>query len=459
MAECQLARHKVPHCSDALLQRAYTLPPRWPIDAFHLVMELGTPGSCDLYAHRSRGFCCDLGRREGGRHQRLTDEPEPHMMEAIASFLEDCSRRPAARQCRALDLGANNGWMTSAMLSLGSHVVAVEPAADFARAINETATLNCWSDRLTIHNSRACVRGRGECFEPRRCPDCSGCGGWRWGNIYGLDQNKVRYGRNCSSILNLPDTVGGRDFEELLWEAAGPDGRIDLLKMDADGPEGQWMNALERLLSSGGGERGERGENGERGGSSSSPHTSGGGGRRLRVHTIIVEASAVEPRTMVRFQSNHGYTVLRLDQHDGRRWLTPEGFDAFSAEGTIERLGRFVDEHEAADRKHCKYSPPTRLVPMGDNISRLQLEDEWFGVRNMRHVFHIKPNLTEQGWTTIMQPAIKCSYPGQYVLTLDPPRKLLLEERSWRISLPGFMESPEYKHRPNGSERAPPTRS
>ncbi|EOD11053.1 hypothetical protein EMIHUDRAFT_104836 [Emiliania huxleyi CCMP1516] len=440
----QHARHKAPHCSEALLERAYTLPPRWPIDAFHLIMELGTPGSCDLYAHRSRGFCCDLGRREGGRHQRLTDEPEPHIMEAIASFLEDCSRRPAARRCRALDLGANNGWMTAAMLALGSHVVAVEPAADFARAINETAALNCWSDRLTIHNSRACVRGIAECFEPRHCPDCSGCGGWRWGNIYGLDQNKVRYGRNCSSQLTLPDSVSGRDFEELLWEAAGADGRIDLLKMDADGPEGRWMSTLERLIS-GGADR----ETKERGAGGHS------GGRRLRVHTIIVEASHVEPRTMVRYQSVHGYTVLRLDQHDGRRWLTPEGFDAFSAEGTIE----------PGDRKHCKYSPPTRLAPMGDNVSRFELEDEWFGVRAMRHVFHIKPNLTEQGWTTIMQPAIRCSYPGQYVLTLDSPRRLLPEERSLRASLPGYLASPEYRHMNaqkelmGASARATPTAS
>jgi SAM-dependent methyltransferase len=427
--ECQHARHKAPHCSTALLQRAYTLPPRWPIDAFHLIMELGTPGSCDLYAHKSRGFCCDLGRHDVGRHNRLTDEPEPHIMEAIASFLEGCSRRSGTRRCRALDLGANNGWMTAAMLSLGSHVVAVEPSADFARAIHETAALNCWSDRLTIYNSRACVPGvpgSSKCFEPELCPDCSGCGGWRWGNIYGHDQNRAKYGRNCSRNFNLPESVGGRDFEELLWEAAGPDGKIDLLKMDADGPEGRWMSLLERLISG-------RGDS-ER------------GGRRLRVHSIIVEASHVEPRTMVRFQSSHGYTVLRLDQHDGRRWLTPEGFDAFSANGTIERLDRFQKEHEPADRKHCKYSPPTRLVPMGDNISRFALEDEWFGVRALRHVFHIKPNLTEQGWTTVMQPVIRCSYPGQYVLTLDPPHRLLPEERSVKRALPGYIGSPEYLH-------------
>ena len=319
------------------------------------------------------------------------------------------------------------------MLSLGSHVVAVEPAADLARALNETGVLNCWRDRLTVHNSRACVHNEKKCFAPAQCPDCSGCGGWRWGNVNGHPQIKVAHGVNCSAQIGLPESVGGLDFEELVWEAAGPDGMLDLLKMDADGPEGRWMSTLAQML---------QGESH----SGNSGAGSGSGARRLKVHTIIVEGSYLEPRTMVQFQRVHGYTVLRLDQHDGRRWLTPEGFDAYSPEGTLDRLDRFRDEHARADRARCKYSPPSHFAPMGDNISRLDLEDEWFGVRAMRHVFHVRPNLTEQAWTTILQPAVRCSYPGQYVLTLDSPRKLLPEERSVKLALPSWRDSVEYRH-------------
>ena len=40
-----------------LYARSYTLPPRWPFPAIHLVMEV-EPGSCDLY-HKP-GTCCAL---------------------------------------------------------------------------------------------------------------------------------------------------------------------------------------------------------------------------------------------------------------------------------------------------------------------------------------------------------------------------------------------------------------
>ena len=78
----------------------------------------------------------------------------------------------------------------------------------------------------------------------------------------------------------------------------------------------------------------------------------------------------------------------------------------------------------------CKYSPPGPHRPLADNVSRTKLEDEWFAVRAMRHVFHIRPNTTVQGWTTIMQPVLKCSYPLQYVLTLETADGLLPEVQS-----------------------------
>ena len=192
------------------------------------------------------------------------------------------------------------------------------------------------------------------------CARCS-CGGWRWGDGFGASQIDESHGEGCAERFGLPTNVSGLAFESLVWEAAAGTGEIDLIKMDADGPEGLWLKALKVMLH---------------------------GDRPLRVRTIIVEASFVNPETMHHFQNVLGYTVLRLDRHDARRYVTREGFDAYSAPGSIEPLDRLQKQHEPIDRLKCKYSPPGPHRPLADNVSRTKLEDEWFAVRAMRHVFH-----------------------------------------------------------------------
>ena len=415
LVQSKQRRYSAPHCSEALLARSYTLPPRWPWGAFHLVMEF-TPNTCDFYAEGATSFCSGmaaLNPPSGG-----SGEPESHVTEALASFLSHCARS----SCRSLDLGANNGWMTGYMLSAGSHVLAVEPSKDFARAITETGRLNCgWTDRLTVRNVRACTPGMGQaCLAPSACGKCS-CGGWRWGSTQGAPQIDVAHGKGCAERFGLPANVSGLAFEDLVWEAAAGTGEIDLIKMDADGPEGLWLKALSVMLH---------------------------GDRPLRVRTIIVEASNVDPRTMHHFQNVLGYTVLRLDIHDARRHITREGFDAYSAPSSIEPLDRLQEQHEPIDRLRCKYSPPGPHRPLADNVPRTKLEGEWFAVRAMRHVFHIRPNTTVQGWATIMQPVLR---PMQYVLTLETADELLPEAQ--RLS-PGERDSPE-RCRMLGYDKAP----
>ena len=143
--------------------------------------------------------------------------------------------------------------------------------------------------------------------------------------------------------------------------------------------------------------------------------------------------------------------MLRLDKHDARRHVTREGFDEYSAPGSIEPLDRLQKQHEPIDRLKCKYSPPGPHRPLADNVSRTKLEDEWFAVRAMRHVFHIHPNTTVQGWATIMQPVLRCSYPMQYVLTLETADELLPEAQG---SSPGERDSPE-RCRMLGYDKAP----
>jgi FkbM family methyltransferase len=220
---CQASR-SAPWCgSSELLSRSYEVRARWPFDAFHLVTEFA-PGTCDLYSYKARWFCCQLTTRK-------SSEPERHVTQAIASFLAHCLRRT----CRSLDLGANNGWMSSLMLQLGSHVLSVEPAPDFARAIRETAALNCWQARAVVMNGRACAAAAGPgCLAPEQQFRCDG-NGWRWGNTNGPSQNAVKYGSQCSTVHGLPTEVMGWPLSQLIHQATGPGAVLDLIKMDADG--------------------------------------------------------------------------------------------------------------------------------------------------------------------------------------------------------------------------------
>ena len=146
-----------------------------------------------------------------------------------------------------------------------------------------------------------------------------------------MSQIKAKHGDQCAEHLSLPSSVGGVDFQKVVWEAAADRGEIDLLKMDADGPEGTWLRQLERMIS---------------------------GPRHLKVRTIIVEGSNLEPRVLERLQSVHGYTVLRLDEHDERRRVTRSGWDAYSPGGTIAPLDRFRAAHRKTDLlPNCKYKP------------------------------------------------------------------------------------------------------
>lgn len=414
--DCQGREHRlgIPNCGGAsTFARSYTLQPRWPFDAWHLVMEM-EPGTCDLYNRKVRSFCCKLANEN--------KEPERHIREAIASFLADCGRR----KCRSLDLGANNGWMTAYMLQLGSHVVAVEPSVDFAWAMRQTAKLNCgWEPRLEVVNARACGRlGRpqavAQCFKASNASRC-GADGWRYGNTYGEPQLLRRLGPGCLAALGYQAnyTVRGVALEELLLQAAGTTGVIDLIKMDADGPEGMWMQEIEELVRQ----------------------------RRLKVRHIIVEGHGLSPEVMRRFQSEHSYTVLRLDEHDGRRFILPTGWDEWSAPGQIERLDRFAAEHRDSDSLFQLSSPRfrlengTRVLPAADGKSRLELEEELFSIRAMRHVFRVRPQMTLQGWVTLLNPMVYHGYQLHWALMLDGERLLEPAFPSTR-----YEKQPEFGH-------------
>ena len=218
-----------------LLARSYLLPPHWPFGAVPLVMEF-EPDACDLYSRKE--VCCMI---TGEYH-----DPEAHVREALAAFLSGCHRRPRQRPCRALDLGANQGWFTAYMLQLGASVVAVEPQPDLARALNETVELNCWSRQTIVINARACSstlppNELRACLAPENATTCGLRTGWRLGDAE--SQISKLHGHRCSNMHGLPSTVSGWSLSALLKLASSIDGAtpfttpsIELIKMDGDGP-------------------------------------------------------------------------------------------------------------------------------------------------------------------------------------------------------------------------------
>ena len=151
---------------------------------------------------------------------------------------------------------------------------------------------------------------------------------------------------------------------------------------------------------------------------------------------MIVEASYVRPALFQKFQRRHGYTFYRLDAHDARRFLNRDGWDIYSPRGTFARLDRYASEYARPAAALSRYSPHNvarmgsvlqgdkekRMRPFADNVSRLMLEDELLGVRGMRRVFRVKPALSVQAWTTLLNPIHRPSFetsPTQWVLTLD----------------------------------------
>ena len=138
---------------------SYSVQLPWPLGTIEAVLET-RQGSCDLFNYADRGplaakdrentICCGTGYVSPGRSPQLGIEPE--VQSAIVSFLSGCHRR----KCRAVDLGANTGIETYAMLSLGATVVSIEPQQDFVNVIRQTAKLHCWENRSIVLHAFAC---------------------------------------------------------------------------------------------------------------------------------------------------------------------------------------------------------------------------------------------------------------------------------------------------------------
>lgn len=309
-----------------IYERSYLMPKRFPFPPIRLVME-NTPKTCDFYEDRE--FCKSFS-------EDRNFEPEQHVKSVLASFLDGCH----SRACAAIDLGSNNGWMSAYMYSLGANpVYSVEPAADLAQALRDTIALNCWKARGEVINGFAIAgskinNGQLPSWLPKSMP---------------ADMGFRAGGRPHNLSLPLAPLI---PLDDILLKRP----KWDLIKMDADGPEGKWLTRVEQLLSDG----------------------------KLDVRTLVVEGHECGPTLMHTLQNQHGYDIYLLDMHIDKRFLNAEGIDVYS------------------------------------NFKDTQLPEfltEMYGIRFMRHVYHFRRDMTKAQWKEAVN--MTRIYDNQYVITKE----------------------------------------
>lgn len=339
------------------------------------------------------------------------------------------------------------------MMALGAHVISVEPQSDFAKAIQDTAALNCWARRSVVFNRFACgapcdyetrlaassphVRcpyvEALECVRAKRVPGATGympckrksCTGMKevaWRYVTQKVASVVpRYTKRRDAIQASLAAVSGmtieqiflgdhvvpfgissrliEDKEGLAWNRTGVTRpvRYELVKLDGDGPEVTWLRNLHDLIVMG----------------------------ELSIGAIVFEGSgSIRPGVLRLFQQLN-YTLYRLDVNDERRYMTSRGWDAFSPNGTIAKLDRVR------------------------SLARDALEDELFSVRAMRHIFRVRDHLNDSEWEAVLAP-VRRAMP-HFLLTQD---RELLEPSLGEGASRGFrLASVEWRNGGNPSFR------
>ena len=326
-------------------KKSYTLPRRFPFPTIRLVME-SVAGSCDFY--KSKTFCTSV---QAGHNF----EPEIHVVEVISSFLLGCEREI----CSAIDMGANQGWMSAYMLSLGAHVVSVEPQADLMDALRESVKLNCWEKRSDVVTGAISAQNLTTGFLKIKKP--------------------LRLG-GVPSGLSLPDAPFV-SLDSILERSMRVQQPIKLIKMDADGPEGSWLKRIIELLSQG----------------------------TVKIETLVVEGSGVTPQILHEMQRIHGYEVYLLNMHIDKRFLDARGVDVYQHFAPDDTLPDYLEELYAIrfmrmlyhfrptmglqDWEHF-YSPPTfwRIFKPQFLFTRVNLLEPRF-----EHPVVTRSNATDQG--------------------------------------------------------------
>lgn len=166
----------------------------------------------------------------------------------------------------------------------------------------------------------------------------------------------------------------------------GQGNHIDLIKMDADGPEGKWLEHIERRLSE----------------------------KTLQVSSLIIECNGCEAHVLYRMQRNHRYDAYLLPTDVNYHFLNGRGFDVthrFDEVSARVRMGcvcewDWVTVQECSGGVATDFSHRLTNSPSAQRPTRVLSSDQagdpdflipMYAVRLMRHVYRFKP-MSERQW-------------------------------------------------------------
>ena len=210
--------------------------------------------------------------------------PEWFVREAISSFLVPC----LYRHCVAFDIGANLGFVTAYMASLGAHVTAIEPQPPMVSALRRTLENNCWQERVKVHNAFVSVHQRD--IGKSRTENSS--------NLWSVDRDRHEMSSFERPYLYLPEVfINAR--------------HADFIKLDIDSIEATVVHSLYKLVVS----------------------------KKFTFNTLIFEVNLASEKgrgfvqvaeAFCGFQNDLGYDIYKLNQHEHRHWFDSKGVDGYS---------------------------------------------------------------------------------------------------------------------------------
>jgi len=243
--------------------------------------------------------------------------PEWFVLEAVGSFLVPC----LYRHCTVFDLGANLGFVTAYMASLGAHVTAIEPQPNLASALQRTVVNNCWQQRVHVHNAFISLSAK--------------------------DKGKQRT-ENFNAVWNVASAHGGgtkasHNFTSpyfMLTKALISAKHVDFIKLDIDSIEAQVVNKLYHLVNT----------------------------HRFNFTTLIFEVNVgakdaiwLLAEAFLGFQ-RLGYNIYKFNQHEQRHWFDARGVDLYASGPKAYADSPFVEERfsQRFMRHLLWYRPETR---------------------------------------------------------------------------------------------------
>lgn len=229
-------------------------------------------GTCDLFWHMHNQHPSPCEEYAKGNSYA----PELHVLQAIATSLHRC--RQTQQGCRSVDVGANIGDLTALMVAFGqSHVIAVEPQLDLARALNQTVLVNGWADKVQV--------------------------------LAGLASGRAG-GLNGTKLLNAGYRFSEIDMKMTPWEApfiplydiiVGQGGTFDLVKIDTDSVDGELLGMVLQLQKQ----------------------------KIVDIKSVICEFEGGSAQMLFEFQQL-GFHIYRLNAHLNFRRFNSEGYDVLN---------------------------------------------------------------------------------------------------------------------------------